>query len=329
MTETARPVIGFIGLGTMGAAMVANLQAAGYRVVVNDSRREATASHEAAGATWAATAREVTATSEVVFTCLPTIAAIEAVALGPDGILEGIRPGQAYFDLSTSSPELVRRLHERFASKGAHMLDAPVSGGAAGARRARLAIWVGGDKPSYQRYEAVLRTMGDQPVHVGAIGTGLITKLVNNCIAQATQAAIAEVFVLGVKSGADPLSLWEALRQGAAGRRRTLDGLIDQFLPSRYEPVQSALHIVHKDLMSATELGRELNVPLRFANLALADIQEAMQRGWSERDSRTVMLLPQERIGVEIQADPEAIERVLERDPVAPSDSKRGSGSKG
>ncbi|MFM1987899.1 MAG: hypothetical protein RJA99_856 [Pseudomonadota bacterium] len=327
MNTADRPVIGFVGLGTMGAAMVANLQKSGYRVVVNDARREATAGHEAAGAVWAGTAREVASSAEVVFTCLPTLASIEQVALGAGGLLEGIRPGQAYFDLSTSSPDLVRRLHERFGERGAHMLDAPVSGGAVGARRARLAIWVGGDEASFLRYEDVLRTMGDQPVHVGAIGTGLITKLVNNCIAQATQAAIAEVFVLGVKAGADPLSLWEALRQGAAGRRRTLDGLIDQFLPGRYEPVQSALHIVHKDVMSATELGRELGVPLRIANLALADIQEAMQRGWAEHDSRTVMRLPQERAGVRIEADPAAIERVLDRDPVAPSDSKRGAGS--
>ena len=316
--EQSKPVIGFIGLGIMGSAMATNLLKAGYKLVVNDIRREATATHEQAGAVWADTAREVTTQSEVVFSSLPSIESIEEVALGADGILAAIRPGQAYFELSTSSPELVKRLFAAFTDKGAHFLDAPVSGGAVGAQRGRLAVWVGGDKPSYQRYEPVLRTIGDQPVHVG------VTKLVNICAAQATQAAIAEVFVLGVKAGADPLSLWEALRQGAAGRRRTFDGMIDEYLPSSYDPPHSALRIVHKDMMIATELARDLDVPMRIATLALADIQEAMLRGWSERDSRSVMLLPQERVGVSIQEDPAAIEEILRRDPAAPSDSKRG-----
>lgn len=325
MNNQKKPVVGFIGLGIMGASMASNLQKAGYEIVVHDVRREATATHEKAGARWADSPREVAEKAEVVLSCLPSTASIEEVALGKDGVLSAIRPGQAYFELSTSSPELVRRLHAAFAGKGAHFLDAPVSGGAVGAKRGRLAIWVGGDKPSYQTYEPVLRAIGDQPVHVGAIGTGLVTKLVNNCAAQATQAAIAEVFVLGVKAGAEPLSLWEALRQGAAGRRRTFDGMIDEYLPSRYDPPNSALRIVHKDMMIATELARDLDVPMRFASLTLADIQEAMQRGWSERDSRSVMLLPQERAGVSVKANPEDIEEILRRDPPAPSDSKRGT----
>lgn len=323
----SKPIVGFIGLGIMGAAMASNLQAAGYRLVVHDVRRSATDAHVDAGAKWADTPQQVARESEVVFTCLPDIAAIESVALGPEGVLSGVRSGQAFFDLSTSAPDLVKRLFAAFERKGAHMLDAPVSGGAIGAKRARLAIWVGGDKLSYDRYEPVLRVMGDQPVHVGKIGTGIVTKLVNNCMAQATQAAIAEVFMLGVKAGAEPLALWEALRQGAAGRRRTLDGLIDEFLPAQYDPPHSALRIVHKDMISATDLARSLNVPLRFAALTLADIQEAMQRGWAERDSRCVMLLPQERVGVTVREEPQAIEAVLRRDPAAPSDSKRGTGS--
>lgn len=325
MTQQTKPIVGFIGLGIMGASMAANLQKAGFAIVVNDIRREATAAHLEAGAQWADTPREVAERSEVVMSCLPSVESIEAVALGKDGLLSGIRKGQAYFELSTSSPDLVRRLYAAFTEKGAHMLDAPVSGGAVGARRGRLAIWVGGDKPTYQRYESVLRVIGDQPVHVGAIGTGLVTKLVNNLAAQATQAAIAEVFVLGIKAGAEPLSLWEALRQGAAGRRRTFDGMIDEYLPARYDPPNSALRIVHKDLMIATELARDLDVPLRIASLTLADVQEAMLRGWSERDSRSVMLLPQERAGVSVKASTEGIEEILRRDPPAPSDSKRGT----
>jgi 3-hydroxyisobutyrate dehydrogenase len=206
------------------------------------------------------------------------------------------------------------------------MLDAPISGGAPGAQSGRLAIWVGGDRAVFARYEPVLRAMGDHPTHVGAVGAGLVTKLVHNCAAEAMQAALAEAFVLGVKAGADPLPLWEAIRQGAVGRRRTFDGLVGQFLPANYDEPQAALRITYKDMMIATDLGRELGVPMRFANLALADTTEAMNRGWAERDCRSVMLLPQERAGVSIAVSPDAIKDVMRRDPAAPSDTRYGAG---
>ena len=326
MSAHTGKTVGFIGLGIMGAAMAANLQKAGYRLVVNDTRRAATATHEKAGAVWADTPRAVAEQSEVVFTCLPSLGAIEAVALGSDGIIAGIRPGQVYFEMSTNSLELARRLHAAFGERGAHMLEAPISGGGTGAKRGRLAIWVGGDRSAYDRHVDVLRAMGDRPTHVGPIGAGLVTKLVHNCASQTTQAAIAEIFTFGVKAGAEPLALWEAIRQGSIGRRRTFDGLVDQFLPGNYDKPEAALRIIQKDMMLATGLAREIGVPMRFANMALADIQEAMNRGWAERDARSVMLLPQERVGVHIAVDPAGIDEVLRRDPAAPTDTKRGTG---
>ncbi len=153
MTADNGKTVGFIGLGIMGAAMATNLQKAGFRLVVNDTRRAATAAHEKAGATWADTPRAVAEQSEVVFTCLPSLGAIEAVALGPDGIIAGIRSGQAYFEMSTNSLELARRLDAAFAERGAHMLrEAPISGGGTGAKRGRLAIWVGGEKSAYDQH---------------------------------------------------------------------------------------------------------------------------------------------------------------------------------
>lgn len=326
MTKAAGPTVGFIGLGIMGGAMVANLQKHGFAVVVHDTRKEAADKPLKAGGQWAASPREVAALSDVVFTCLPSLPAIEAVALGPDGLIEGIKSGQPYFEMSTNALDLLKTLHAAFAVKGAHVLDAPISGGAGGARRGRMGIWVGGDRPSYDRFEPVLRAMGDRPIHVGGIGMGLVTKLVHNCASQATQAAIAEVFVLGVKAGAEPQSLWEAIRQGSIGRRRTFDGLADEFLPAKFEPPNAALRIILKDMMLATGLGRELGVPMRFANMALADINEAMNRGWAERDCRSVMLLPQERAGVSIKVSPDVVDDIMRRDPPAPTDTKRGDG---
>ncbi len=301
--------VGFIGLGTMGASMAANLQQAGHALVVNDLRRACAEPHLAAGARWAASPRAVAAECEVVFASLPGPPEVEAVVLGADGALEGMRRGAAFFDLSTNAPSLVRRLHAVFAERGVHFLDAPVSGGPKGARTRRLAIWVGGERAVFDRHKALLDAIGDEPRHIGAIGAGSVAKIVHNCAGYAIQCALAEVFTLGVKGGVEPLALFEAVRQGAAGR--TFDGLVDQFLPGVYEPASFALRLAHKDMTLATALGRELGVPMRLASLAHAELTEALNRGWGERDSRVPMLLQQERAGVAIQVDREKLSEAM------------------
>jgi 3-hydroxyisobutyrate dehydrogenase-like beta-hydroxyacid dehydrogenase len=315
--------VGFIGLGTMGASMAANLQKAGHDLVVNDVRRASAEPHLGRGAKWADTPRAVAEEAEVIFTSLPGPPEVEAVALGPDGLLAGMRRGAAYFDLSTNSPTLVRKLHATFAERGVHMLDAPVSGGPAGARSGRMALWVGGEEAVFQRYKPALDAMGDQARYVGPIGAGSVAKLVHNCAGYAIQAALAEVFALGVKGGVEPLALWEAVRTGAVGRRRTFDGLIDQFLPGTYDPPAFALRLAHKDVTLATQLGRELGVPMRLSELALVEMTEARNRGWDGRDSRVPMLLQLERAGVEVAVEPKRLAAALERDPPYKGDPKR------
>ena len=324
MSANENTTIGFIGLGVMGAPMAANLLKAGYRLVVNDSRREATAALEQSGAIWANTPREVAAQSDMVITCLPTVKVIEQVALGPNGIIEGTHPGLAYFEMSTNSLEVARRLNTAFAERGVQMLEAPISGGASGAVKAKMAIWVGGDKATYERFENVLRTMGDQTRHIGAFGAGLVTKMSHNCISGALNAVFAEVFTMAIKAGAEPLALWEAIRQGVVGRRRTFDGLGQNFLPGIYEPTNAATRILYKDVFVATELAREIGTPMPIANLALADLQVAMNRGWQDRDCRSMMLLQQERAGVDVSVDPADIAEVFRRDPPAPTDAALG-----
>jgi 3-hydroxyisobutyrate dehydrogenase-like beta-hydroxyacid dehydrogenase len=306
--------LGFIGLGTMGASMAASLQRAGHRLHVHDVRRVAAAPHLAAGAVWAETPRHVAEAAEVVFASLPGPPEVERVALGSDGLVSAMRKGGAFFDLSTNAPTLVRRLHAAFAERGAHMLDAPVSGGPRGAKTGQLAIWVGGEQAIFDRHRPLLDAIGDQARYVGPIGAGSVAKLVHNCAGYAIQCALAEVFTLGVKGGVEPLALFAAVRQGAAGRRRTFDGLVDQFLPGSYDPPSFALRLAHKDVSLATALGRELGVPMRFANLALEEMTEAMNRGWGERDSRAAMLLQQERSGVQIKVDKDRLRELLDRD---------------
>ncbi len=306
--------IGFIGLGTMGRHMASNLIKAGHELVVHDVRPEASAPHRKAGAGWAETPREVAEATHVVFTSLPGPPEVEAVALGEQGLLAGLAAGKVYFDLTTNSPALVRRIHTVFAARGIQMLDAPVSGGPRGAETRRLALWVGGDETVFKRYKPVLDTIGDQPYYVGPIGAGSIAKLVHNCAGYVIQTALAEVFTLGVKAGVDPLALWKAVRQGAVGRRRTFEGLVDQFLPGRFEPAAFALRLAHKDVTLATSLGREHKVPMRLANITLEEMTEALNRGWGERDSRVAMLLQEERTGVEIRVPDAAIRQVLDLD---------------
>lgn len=306
--------IGFIGLGIMGSSMALNVRAAGHELTVHDLRREAAGPHLKAGATWADTPRRVAEAAEVVFTSLPGPREVEAVALAGDGLLAGMKPGTAWFDLTTNSPTVVRRLHERFAAAGIALLDAPVSGGPQGARTRKLALWVGGDRAVFDRHKGVLDAIGDQAMYIGPIGAGAVAKLVHNCAGYAMQTAMAEVFTLGVKAGVEPLALWRAVRQGALGRRRTFDRLVDQFLPGTYDPPAFVLRLAHKDMTLATELGRELRVPMRVAGLALEELTEALNRGWSERDSRVAMLLQQERAGVQIAVPKEKIREVLESD---------------
>jgi len=307
--------VGFIGLGTMGRHMAAHLRQAGHRLLCHDVRREAAEPLLEVGAVWADSPAAVGAGSEVVFTSLPGPAEVEAVAGGFDGLADTMAAGSAWFDLSTNSPTVVRRLHASLLAQDVQLLDAPVSGGPAGARSGRLAVWVGGDQATFERFLPVLRAFSDQPAWVGPIGAGSVAKLVHNCAGYVLQTALAEVFTMGVKAGVEPAALWRVVRHGATGRRRTFDGLADQFLPGRFEPAAFALRLAHKDVTLAAALGREVGVPMRLANLTLEEMTEALNRGWGERDSRVSMLLQEERAGVEIAVADDVIAAVLDADP--------------
>lgn len=306
--------IGFIGLGTMGAFMAANLQKSQYKLVVTDVRRDAAKQHIDNGAEWADSPKAIAEQCDIVFTSLPGPPEVESVVFGENGILAGAHPGMAYFDLSTNSQALMRRVNAALAEKGAYGFDAPVSGGPKGAQTGKLAIWVGGDKAVFDKCKKVLDAIGDQAAYIGPIGQATVAKLVHNMAGYAIQTAMAEVVTMGVKAGMDPVDLWAAIRQGALGRRRTFDRIADQFLPGKYDPPAFALKLAHKDVTLAVQMGRELGVPMRFCNLTLEEMNEARNRGWDHRDSRVPMLLQAERAGVELKADPARIQAILDAD---------------
>jgi 3-hydroxyisobutyrate dehydrogenase len=306
--------VGFIGLGTMGGSMSLNIRKAGYEMIVNDLRPEVGARQIEMGCQWSDSVGAVAAAADVLFTSLPGPPEVEAVALAPDGLLASMKPGSVWFDLSTNSPSLVRRLHARFADAGIEMLDAPVSGGPAGAASGKLAIWVGGSAAAFETHKALLDAFSDQASYIGESGAGAIAKLCHNMASSAISTALIEVFSMGVKAGLPAIDLWEAVRQGAAGRRRSFDGLAANFFAHEFDPPAFALKLSLKDVTLATEVGREIGVPMRLCNLVREEMTEALNRGWGGRDSRTALLLQEERAGVEVKATRAEVAAVFDRD---------------
>jgi 3-hydroxyisobutyrate dehydrogenase-like beta-hydroxyacid dehydrogenase len=290
--------IGFIGVGVMGSGMANNILKAGHKLIVYDLRREAAQHLLDGGASWANNPKSVAELSEAIFTSLPGPPEVEFAALGQNGILEGIRPGAAYIDLSSNSPTVVRNIYNRFQEKGAEMMDVPVSGGPAAAKAGKLALMVGGKEKVFQKYLPLLKIIGDKITYAGGIGNGSICKLMHNCTLYSLQAVVAECLTLGVKAGVDPMSLWRVLRDGSVGQGVLFQrSLPDTYFRGRFEPPNFALKLAFKDISLATSLGREYNVPMPLSNLALQEIISAMNRGWGDKDSRSAMLLQEERAG--------------------------------
>jgi 3-hydroxyisobutyrate dehydrogenase-like beta-hydroxyacid dehydrogenase len=307
-------IIGFIGLGQMGHGVANNFVSAGYSVVVHDVRRSAAADLLERGARWAQTSDELAAESDVLFTSLPTPAIVQSVAYGSTGVIDSLKSGAAWFDLSTNSLELVRRLHADLLERGVDFFDAPVSGGPAGAQSGKLAIWVGGDKTAFDRHSAVLDHVADQIRLVGDIGAGTTAKLLHNVVSAAIHAVTAEALSVGIKAGIEPAALYETLRSGAAGRRRSFDALMPRFMAGTFEPASFQLQLAHKDIALARRLSQDVGVPTRICDLVYDEVTEAMNRGWAERDAQSFLLLQQERAGIDPIAVPkETLDAIRDR----------------
>src|SRR6202000_1690310 len=282
--------IGFAGLGAMGGPMAGHLLDAGHTLYVLTRRRESANAAIAKGAIWAETPKNLAGQSELVCTVLPGPPEIEAIMAEENGLRAGFKAGTPYIDLSTNSPALVRELSADLAPIGVSMLDAPVSGGPKGAASRSLAIWVSGEQATFDRCKPILDLLGDQVRYLGASGNASVAKLVHNCANYGMQMVLAEAFTMGVKAGVDPAALWGAIRQGSLGRQRPVALLAKHVLPHEFDNPAFALEFAHKDVSLATALGRETGVPMRFANMTLAEMTEALNKGWGKRDSRAALL---------------------------------------
>ncbi len=295
--------VGFIGLGNMGGGMSVNIQRAGYPMVVYDLREEAAKPLLEGGARLANSPAEVASLCDITLTSLPGPKEVESVSTGPEGVLEGMKPGGIYIDLSTSRPTLIREIEPRFRQKGCHVLDAPVSGGKSGAASGNLAVMVGGEREIFDRVKPILDSFGDKVFYAGSIGAGSVAKLVHNMIGHGVRQAIAEGLTLGVKAGVEAEALWECIRRGSLGRMSGLhEGIARTVFTGEFDPPSFALELSRKDIGLATDLGREFNVPMPVANLVEQIAIQGMNRGWGGRDSSVTFLLQEEQAGVEVRA---------------------------
>jgi 3-hydroxyisobutyrate dehydrogenase len=287
--------VGFIGVGKMGGPVARHIQAAGFPMVVYDVVDAAAAPFVERGAKRASSVAEAARMSDVVYTALPTLQSVEAVALGPGGVLEGIKKDAIYVDISTGGPDLIRKIAAEFRKKDAWAVDAPVSIGRPGAADGIHEIMVGAPRHVYERLLPILKAYGDQIIHAGDIGAGCICKIVHQMIGCGVSQAIAEGLTLGVKAGVDVKVIWESVRRGLVGRMHQLhDQVPASVFTGAYEPSGFTLTLLRKDIGCATALGRELDVPLPVSSLVEQILIEGIVRGWGDGSGYVVTFKRQE-----------------------------------
>jgi 3-hydroxyisobutyrate dehydrogenase len=281
--------------------MAANLLAAGYGLTVTDLRPSAAEELIARGAIWADSPRAVARASRVTFTSLPGPADVEAAALGPDGILAGADPSDYYIDVSTSVPSTIRAIATVAAARGVQVLDAPVSGSVRGARTATLVFMVGADPAAFEYCEPVLKTLGDRIFHTGAVGTGTITKLVNNYMGLSNAVASMEAVVMGAKAGVDPRILLEVVEASTGASYMTRNLYPYLIFKRNFEPAKFAMGLAAKDARQAVELAQELGVTTRVGQSVADSLAAGVRAGLSDKDFSAYITLLERAAGIEVK----------------------------
>ena len=294
-----KPTVAFIGLGTMGLPMSRNILKAGYPLTVHNRSRPKVEMMAEEGATAAASAAAA-ANAEIICMCVPVPADVEAVILGPDGVLAGVNSGSLVVDFSTIDPTTNRRVADALAEKGVGYLDAPVSGGPWGAEGGTLTIMCGGAEADFERAKPLLDVVGGKIVHAGPTGAGSTVKLINQMLAGRNMAGAVEGFVLRTKAGIDPQLLFDVLSSATGDSAQLRRCFPDLVFKGTYDPAFTA-DLLYKDLMLAAGIGRELSVRLLLGNLAVQAFEEVRAHGLGAQDYAAVAV-PLERLtGVQIR----------------------------
>jgi 2-hydroxy-3-oxopropionate reductase len=287
--------LGFIGLGNMGSEMARHLLAAGHTLNTYARGERSRAHASRLGLTPLPTPAEVARASEVVFTMVTAGSDVESVALGPDGIVQSDLPGMIMVDMSTISPAIARSVGQRLGERGIAMLDAPVSGGVAGAKAASLTFFVGGEKPIFERAKPLLECMGKTIFHMGPLGTGQVAKLANQIAQLACLQGAAEALLFAREQGADAGKVREAVMTGL-GASRMLDVLGKKMVERDFAAgIVAALH--HKDIGVALELAHDAGLPLPVTAQVMQQLNALMGCGLGEQDTSSLLLVLEQMRG--------------------------------
>ena len=274
--------VGFVGTGTMGAAMAARLLEMDEPLLIHDIDYESAAPLREQGARWAGTLPELAAECDVVLLSLPGPAQVESVVSGPDGLLPNLRSGSAVVDLSTNSVACVRQLADVCRAGEVSFLDSPVSGGAKGSRDGTLVLMVGGESATLDRVRPVLEKIARSIFHLGPAGAGTTAKLVHNQLYLCGQVLFFEGLVLAAKAELDLSTLIEILNQSGAGGIHSK--LAARVLERRFDDQTFALALAEKDVALALEAGRSLEVPMPTTSAAHQLFVEAAAAGLHDKN---------------------------------------------
>lgn len=279
--------VGYIGLGLMGKSMARNILKAGYHLVVHNRSRGPVEELAMEGAKPAASAAEVAAQVDVVFTNLPDTPDVELVALGMGGIMEGAHEGLIYVDNSTIKPATARNIATVLSDKSVLCLDAPVSGGDIGARQGTLAIMVGGPSEALERVMPIFQVMGKSITHVGEAGAGQIAKAANQIMVAAQMVAMGELLIFAQKAGAEPRKVVDAIRGGAA-QCWTLDVKPQRLFAGNRSPGFKA-YMQAKDLGIVLDTAREYGIPLPGTGINAQLFNAMLEMGLAEQDNSAII----------------------------------------
>ena len=296
--------LGFIGIGVMGRPMTLNLLKAGHNVTIYARHPEKAEVQEVinAGARLAPSARAVAMASEIVFTMVPNSPQVEEVVTGTQGILEGTRKGLIIVDMSTIAPAISRKLAQEAATKGAHFLDAPVSGGSQGAINGTLTIMVGGEREIFEQVRPIFEAMGKKEniFYVGEHGAGEVVKLVNNMLAGTIAAATAEALVLGVKAGADVETMAKIVSVSTGASWQLSNQFPLRVFNGSFKP-GFMTDLLHKDLGLALELAAEMQAPVPVTGLTRQLYEMSRAAGYGKDDYSSLIRILEQMAGVEVR----------------------------
>ena len=285
----------------MGLPMAQRLLDAGHALTVHNRSQGGVQKLVAQGACFAASPADVARQVDVLFTCLLTPAQSEAIFLGDQGAVHGARSGQIFIDTATIDPMTTRRIAAALAAQGITLIDAPISGGPNGAEAGTLSIMIGGDTAAVDKMRPLFDVLGKKIFHMGAVGSGVSTKICNQILTGTNHALVAEAMVLGTKLGIDPQRLFEVLKV-SSGQSTSLERAVpNYFLPRNFEAAYSVEGIM-KDLECAISAAKSYGVRLLLPTIAQQMYQEASGLGHGQKDVASVVLPMEAIAGVEVKA---------------------------